>query len=286
MPVRARSASPFVPSVGCSLLPPTLSRFAEAYPGIKLVFHEAQAVGVRRAGAQRSGRDRPRPSAAARRTARLRAADARLPGGAAAHAPSARLAGHRDVEGAGALQFHPGDQPVERARACRSRRPQPPASTSSRRYVLDSLTTAVGLVRAGLAMPCCRAWRCAAWTWATRWPAWWSNRAPGATSACLRVEQFSLSPAAIAFAAIARDVAPAFPGLRQHGGAAPRFPQGCVLDSFRPEPPPPPPHHEEPRVERGGPKDGQQARKASAYPSRRSLCSPPQGWRSLFANST
>ncbi len=44
--------------VGCSLLPPTLSRFAEVHPGIKLVFHEAQAVAFAervRSGQARSG---------------------------------------------------------------------------------------------------------------------------------------------------------------------------------------------------------------------------------------
>ncbi|WP_428684269.1 LysR family transcriptional regulator [Reyranella sp.] len=200
----------FVPSVGCSLLPPTLSRFAEAYPGIKLVFHEAQAVGF--AERVRSGQaeiglglllqpDEQLGFEALTRDCLVALLHTQHPLAARPTVTWKALARFNSilVTNQSSVRVH-----ADRAAASVGVDIEPT-------YVLDSLTTAVGLVRAGLgyAVLPSLALRSmdlgGAVVRVVEQPRAWRD------IGLLTRSQFTLSPAAEAFAAVARAVAAEFP---------------------------------------------------------------------------
>jgi len=200
----------FVPSVGCSLLPPILSGFAEAHPGIKLVFHEAQAVGF--AERVRSGQaeiglgllvdpDEHLAFESLMRDCLVALLPARHPLTARSIVTWKALARFNAilVTNQSSVRVH-----ADRAAAAAGVDIEPT-------YVLDSLTTAVGLVRAGLgyAVLPSLALRSMDLSGAVARPV----EQPRARRdiGLLTRAQFTLSPAATAFAAIARGVAGRFP---------------------------------------------------------------------------
>ena len=207
----------FVPSVGCSLLPPTLSRFAEAHPGIKLVFHEAQAVGF--AEHVRSGQ------------AEIGLGLLLQPDEQLAFEPLMRdrlvallhtrhpLASRATVTWKALTRFSSISVTTQSSVRVHADRAAAEAGVDIEpTYVLDSLTTAVGLVRAGLgyAVLPSLALRSmdlgGAVARVVEQPRAWRD------IGLLTRRQFSLSPAAMAFAAIARAVAPAFPDFGNTAG--------------------------------------------------------------------
>ncbi len=201
-----------MPSVGCSLLPPTLSRFAEVHPGIKLVFHEAQAVAF--AERVRSGQAeiglglllRPDEHLAFEplmRDCLVALLHARHP-----------LAGRPTVTWKALARFNSilvTNQSSVRVHADRAAAAA--GIDIEPTYVMDSLTTAVGLVRAGLgyAVLPSLALRSmdlgGAVARVVEQPRAWRD------IGLLTRSQFTLSPAALAFAAIAREAAAVFPGF-------------------------------------------------------------------------
>jgi len=200
----------FVPSVGCSLLPPILSGFAEAHPGIKLVFHEAQAVGF--AERVRSGQaeiglgllvdpDEHLAFESLMRDCLVALLPARHPLAARSIVTWKALARFNAilVTNQSSVRVH-----ADRAAAAAGVDIEPT-------YVLDSLTTAVGLVRAGLgyAVLPSLALRSMDLSGAVARPV----EQPRARRdiGLLTRAQFTLSPAATAFAAIAREIAGRFP---------------------------------------------------------------------------
>ena len=200
----------FVPSVGCSLLPPILSRFAEAHPGIKLVFHEAQAVGF--AERVRSGQaeiglgllvdpDEHLAFESLMRDCLVALLPSRHPLTARSIVTWKALARFNAilVTNQSSVRVH-----ADRAAAAAGVGIEPT-------YVLDSLTTAVGLVRAGLgyAVLPSLALRSMDLSGAVARPV----EQPRARRdiGLLTRAQFTLSPAATAFAAIAREIAGRFP---------------------------------------------------------------------------
>lgn len=200
----------FVPSVGCSLLPPILSGFAEAHPGIKLVFHEAQAVGF--AERVRSGQaeiglgllvdpDEHLAFESLMRDCLVALLPARHPLTARSIVTWKALARFNAilVTNQSSVRVH-----ADRAAAAAGVDIEPT-------YVLDSLTTAVGLVRAGLgyAVLPSLALRSMDLSGAVARPV----EQPRARRdiGLLTRAQFTLSPAATAFAAIAREIAGRFP---------------------------------------------------------------------------
>lgn len=202
----------FIPSVGCSLLPPTLSHFVEAYPGIRLAFHEAQAVGF--AERVRSGQaeiglglllqpDEQLVLEPLMRDHLVALLHARHPLASRASVTWKALARFNciSVTTQSSVRVH-----ADRAAAVAGVDIKPT-------YVLDSLTTAVGLVRAGLgyAVLPSLALRSmdlgGAVARVVEHPRAWRE------IGLLTRGQFSLSPAATAFAAIAREVAPMLPAF-------------------------------------------------------------------------
>ena len=200
----------FVPSVGCSLLPPTLSRFAEAYPGIKFVFQEVQAVAF--AERVRSGQaeiglglllqpDDHLAFEPLMRDCLVALLHARHPLAQRSTVTWKALARFNSilVTNQSSVRVH-----ADRAAAAAGIAIEPT-------YVLDSLTTAVGLVRAGLgyAVLPSLALRSmdlgGAVARVVEQPRAWRD------IGLLTRAQFTLSPAAAAFAAIAREVAAVFP---------------------------------------------------------------------------
>lgn len=200
----------FVPSVGCSLLPPILSRFAEAYPGIKLVFHEAQAVGFAervRSGQAEIGlglllqtdqhfvfepliRD---CLVALLRTQHPLATRATVTWKALARFNSILVTNQSSV------RVH-----ADRAAAAASVDIEPT-------YVLDSLTTAVGMVRAGLGYAVLPSLALRSLELGDAVPRVIEQPRAWRHIGLLTRAQFTLSPAAKAFAVIAREVAAGFP---------------------------------------------------------------------------
>lgn len=196
----------FVPSVGCSVLPPILSRFTAAHPGIKLVFQEAQATAFAervRSGQAEIGlglllqadgvfsfeplmRDclvallQTQHPLAARPTVTWKAL-ARFNSILVTNQSSVRVHADRAAAAAG-VEIEPT-------------------------YVLDSLTTAVGMVRAGLGyavLPSLALRSMALGGMVARMveqPRAWRD------IGLLTRSRFKLSPAAAAFATIAREVA-------------------------------------------------------------------------------
>lgn len=200
----------FVPSVGCSLLPPTLSRFTAAYPGIKLVFHESQAVGF--AEQVRSGQaeiglglllqpDEPLAFEPLMRDCLVALLHTQHPLAARSTLTWKSLARFNSilVTNQSSVRVH-----ADRAVAAAGADIEPT-------YVLDSLTTAVGMVRAGLgyAVLPSLALRSmdlgGAVARVVEQPRAWRD------IGLLTRTQFTLSPAAEAFAAVAREVATDFP---------------------------------------------------------------------------
>lgn len=202
----------FVPSVGCSVLPPILSRFTEAHPGIKLVFQEAQATAFAervRSGQAEVGlglllqadaifdfeplmRDclvvllhtqhplAARPTVTWKSLARFNSLLVNNQSSVRVHADRAAAAAGVDIE------------PT---------------------YVLDSLTTAVGMVRAGLGYAVLPSLALRSMEVAgtvarmVEQPRAWRD------VGLLTRSRFTLSPAATAFVAIAREVAADHPEM-------------------------------------------------------------------------
>lgn len=209
----------FVPSVGCSLLPPILSRFAAAYPGIKLVFHEAQAIGF---------------------AERVRSGQAEI-GLGLLLAPDDQLAFEPLMRDRLVALLHAGHPLATRAlvtwkalarfssiavttqssvRVHADRAAAAAGIALEPTYVLDSLTTAVGMVRAGLGHAVLPSLALRAMDLggtvarAVEQPRAWRD------IGLLTRAQFDLSPAALAFAAVAREVAPGFPAFIGRGKSA------------------------------------------------------------------
>lgn len=210
----------FVPSVGCSLLPLTLSRFAEAYPGIKFVFQEVQAVAF--AERVRSGQaeiglglllqpDEHLAFEPLMRDCLVALLHARHPLAQRSTVTWKALARFNSilVTNQSSVRVH-----ADRAAAAAGIAIEPT-------YVLDSLTTAVGLVRAGLgyAVLPSLALRSmdlgGAVARVVEQPRAWRD------IGLLTRAQFTLSPAAAAFAAIAREVAAVFPDFSNIAGPRP-----------------------------------------------------------------
>ncbi len=196
----------FVPSVGCSVLPPILSRFAEAHPGIKLVFQEAQATAFA---------ERVRSGQAEIGLGLLLQEDGFL-----AFEPLMRdclvallqtghpLAAHRVVTWKALARFSAilvTSQSSVRVHADRAAGAAGVEIEPT--YVLDSLTTAVGMVRAGLGyavLPSLALRSMELGGMVARMveqPRAWRD------IGLLTRSRFTLSPAAAAFAAVAREVA-------------------------------------------------------------------------------
>ncbi len=201
----------FVPSVGCSVLPPILSRFAEAHPGIKLAFHEAQAVGF--AERVRSGQaeiglglllkpDEPLAFEPLMRDCLVALLHTEHPLATRSTVTWKTLARFNSilVTNQSSVRVH-----ADRAAAAAGLDIEPT-------YVLDSLTTAVGMVRAGLGYAVLPSLALRSMDLGgsvarvVEQPRAWRD------IGLLTRAQFTLSPAATAFAAIAREVAADFPG--------------------------------------------------------------------------
>lgn len=202
----------FVPSVGCSVLPVALSQFAKAHPGIKYVFHEAQAV---------SFAERVRSGQAEIGLGLLLQADEQV-----AFEPLMRdclvallheqhpLASRSTVTWKALARFNAILVTNQSSVRVHSDRAAAAAGVDIEpSYVLDSLTTAIGMVRAGLgyAVLPSLALRSmdlgGAVARVVEHPRAWRD------IGLLTRSQFSLSPAATAFAAIARKVAAGFPAF-------------------------------------------------------------------------
>lgn len=202
----------FVPSVGCSLLPPILSRFAEAYPGIKLSFHEAQAVGF--AERVRSGQaeiglglllepDEPLAFEPLMRDCLVALLHTRHPLAARSTVTWKSLARFNSilVTNQSSVRVH-----ADRAVAAAGIAIEPT-------YVLDSLTTAVGMVRAGLGYAVLPSLALRSLELGDAVPRVIEQPRAWRHIGLLTRAQFTLSPAAAAFAAIAREVAADFPDV-------------------------------------------------------------------------
>lgn len=200
----------FVPSVGCSLLPPILSGFAEAHPGIKLVFHEAQAVGF--AERVRSGQaeiglgllvdpDEHLAFESLMRDCLVALLPAHHPLTARSIVTWKALARFNAilVTNQSSVRVH-----ADRAAAAAGVGIEPT-------YVLDSLTTAVGLVRAGLGYAVLPSLALRSMDLSGAVARAVEQPRARRDIGLLRRAQFALSPAATAFAAIAREVAGEFP---------------------------------------------------------------------------
>ena len=200
----------FVPSVGCSLLPPILSRFAEAHPGIKLVFHEAQAVGF--AERVRSGQaeiglgllvdpDEHLAFESLMRDCLVALLPARHPLTARSIVTWKGLARFNAilVTNQSRVRVH-----ADRAAAAAGVGIEPT-------YVLDSLTTAVGLVRAGLGYAVLPSLALRSMDLSGAVARVVEQPRARRDIGLLKRAQFTLSPAATAFAAIAREIAGEFP---------------------------------------------------------------------------
>ena len=200
----------FVPSVGCSLLPPILSRFAEAHPGIKLVFHEAQAVGF--AERVRSGQseiglgllvdpDEHLAFESLMRDCLVALLPARHPLTARSIVTWKGLARFNAilVTNQSSVRVH-----ADRAAAAAGVGIEPT-------YVLDSLTTAVGLVRAGLGYAVLPSLALRSMDLSGAVARVVEQPRARRDIGLLKRAQFTLSPAATAFAAIAREIAGEFP---------------------------------------------------------------------------
>jgi len=200
----------FVPSVGCSLLPPILSRFAEAHPGIKLVFHEAQAVGF--AERVRSGQaeiglgllvdpDEHLAFESLIRDCLVALLPARHPLTARSIVTWKALARFNAilVTNQSSVRVH-----ADRAAAAAGVGIEPT-------YVLDSLTTAVGLVRAGLGYAVLPSLALRSMDLSGAVARVVEQPRARRDIGLLKRAQFTLSPAATAFAAIAREIAGEFP---------------------------------------------------------------------------
>lgn len=200
----------FVPSVGCSLLPPILSRFAEAHPGIKLVFHEAQAVGF--AERVRSGQaeiglgllvdpDEHLAFESLMRDCLVALLPARHPLTARSIVTWKALARFNAilVTNQSSVRVH-----ADRAAAAAGVGIEPT-------YVLDSLTTAVGLVRAGLGYAVLPSLALRSMDLSGAVARVVEQPRARRDIGLLKRAQFTLSPAATAFAAIAREIAGEFP---------------------------------------------------------------------------
>lgn len=196
----------FVPSVGCSVLPPILSRFTEAHPGIKLVFQEAQATGF--AERVRSGQaeiglglllqaDSLFSFEPLMRDCLVALLQTQHPLAARPSVTWKALARFNSilVTNQSSVRVH-----ADRAAAAAGVEIEPT-------YVLDSLTTAVGMVRAGLGyavLPSLALRSLELGGMVARvveQPRAWRD------IGLLTRSRFTLSPAAAAFAAVARDVA-------------------------------------------------------------------------------
>jgi DNA-binding transcriptional LysR family regulator len=200
----------FVPSVGCSVLPPILSCFAKAHPGIKLVFHEAQAVGF--AERVRSGQAEIGLGLMLQDEAVFSFEPLMRDCLVALLPPQHPLAVRSTVTWKALARFNSilvTNQSSVRVHADRAAAAAKVAIEPT--YVLDSLTTAVGMVRAGLGYAILP-------SLALR-----SLELDGIVSrmveqpsarrdiGLLTRSRFTLSPAAAAFAAIAREVTADYP---------------------------------------------------------------------------
>lgn len=201
----------FVPSVGCSVLPPILSRFADAYPGVKLAFHEAQAVGF--AERVRSGQaeiglglllkpDEPLAFEPLMRDCLVALLHERHPLAARSTVTWKTLSRFNSilVTNQSSVRVH-----ADRAAAAAGVDIEPT-------YVFDSLTTAVGMVRAGLGYAVLPSLALRSMDLGGAVARMVEQPRARRDIGLLTRTQFALSPAATAFAAIAREVAASFPG--------------------------------------------------------------------------